>query len=129
MKCYLFSKESLPEGFRFPLSFLEFVTREPIPDLDPWWFLCTSRLDADGWFQAVKQLYPMRKLVPFALWAGSDDVACFDASELSDDPMVYFVHAYASPGWEDRGYVANFSAWLKRAEEDSARYRAEIQDT
>lgn len=128
MERYLFTIESLPEGFRFPSLFLEYVTREPIPDLDPWWFLCTSKPDADGWFQAVKRLYPARKLVPFALWLGSDDVACFDASELSASPVVHYVHAYASPGWEDRGQVADFTAWLKIAEEESALYKAECAE-
>jgi hypothetical protein len=84
-----------------------------------------SQRDADGWLLTVKRLYPERKLVPFALRMGSDDIACFDGSTSSADPVVYLVHAYASSGWEDRGSVANFEAWLKVAEEESARHRAE----
>ncbi|SDY98805.1 hypothetical protein SAMN04515617_1445 [Collimonas sp. OK242] len=128
MEPYLFTEGLLPEGFLFPHSYIDFVSRESIPDLDPWWFLCTSQRDADGWFQAVKKLYPERKLVPFALWDGSDDIACFDASVPTADPLVHYVHAYASSGWEDRGHVANFTEWLKVTEEESARYKTEREE-
>lgn len=125
MERYLFTKDVLPVGFSFPQSFLSFVAQDPLPDLEPWVLLCTSKRYADGRLSAVKRLYPARRLVPFAFWDGSDDVACFDASITSEDPIVYYVHTYASPGWEDRGHVANFDTWLKAAVEESARYKAD----
>ncbi|KPF52063.1 hypothetical protein IP65_17870 [Novosphingobium sp. AAP1] len=128
MTCYLFDQKSLPEGFQFPQSFLDVVGRDVLPDLQPWRFLCQSPKDADGWMLAVQRLYPTRKLVPFALWVGSDDVACFDGGGASDDPVVHYVHAYASAGWEDRGNVPNFGEWLKAATEQSASFKAQVDD-
>jgi hypothetical protein len=77
---------------------------------------------------ALKRQYPARQLVPFALWEGSDDVACFDGGAESGDPVVYYVHAYASPGWEDRGHVRNFAEWLEAAKEESSKYQAEMDE-
>ena len=125
MTRYLYDPAELPKGFRFPESFLTFVDQVTHPDLHPWQFFFTSKKDADGWLLAVKRLYPDRKLVPIAHWMNSDDIACFDGSGLSDDPEVYFVHAYASPGWEHRGQAANFSEWLVEAAEQSAAWKKE----
>ena len=56
----------------------------------------------------------------------SDDIACFDASiDSADDPIVFYVHAFASPGWEDRGSVANFNEWLKQALQEAKAYQSE----
>ncbi|WP_421850617.1 hypothetical protein [Novosphingobium sp.] len=124
----MFDPKSLPEGFRFPRSFIDLVDRNALPDLQPWRFLCQSQKDADGWMLAVQRLYPSRKLVPFALWAGSDDVACFDGDGRSDDPVVHYVHAYASAGWEDRGNVPSFDEWIKAAQEQSVSFQAQADD-
>jgi hypothetical protein len=128
MKRYLYTREALPQGFRFPKSFLDFVAQQPIADTRPWWLLCQSQQDADGWMLAVKRQYPTRKLVPFALWVGSDDVACFDGDGPLDDPIVHYVHAYASPGWEDRGHVANFEEWLKLANRESTGFQVQLEE-
>jgi len=73
----------------------------------------------------VKGKYPTRKLIPFAKLNYSDDIVCFDGADTSEDPKIYYVHAFASAGWEDRGYTDNFSGWLKMARLESARYKAE----
>ncbi|MEH3882783.1 hypothetical protein POX08_20410, partial [Enterobacter roggenkampii] len=39
-------------------------------------------------------------------------------------PNVYYVHAFASPGWADHDAVANFSAWFAAAENESAVYKS-----
>lgn len=128
MANYLFSSESTPKGFKYPKPFLEFVAQDPIPDLDPWWLLCEYKESADFWLAELGRQYPNRPLVPFAKMADSDDVACFDASRPSEDAMVYYVHAYASPGWEDRGHVSNFAEWLSAAERESAVHKAELDE-
>jgi hypothetical protein len=119
MQRYLYEEHALPKGFRFPRSFLAFIEQELVPDLCPWRFLCFSPKDADGWYLAVKRMYPDRSLVPFAHWINSDDIACFDGAP-ADDPLVHYVHAYASPGWEDRGHVSGFEEWLAAAKRQSA---------
>lgn len=125
MSIYLFHRDNLPDGFKFPRMFLDLIEKDALPDLAPWKFLCTSQRDADGWMLALQSLYPSRKLVPFALWVGSDDVACFDGASHSDEPVVLYIHAYASPGWEDRGQEPNFAEWLNRAEIQSAKFNQE----
>lgn len=99
-----------------------------IPDISPWIFFNQNKESADGWMLAVQRLYPTRMIVPFALWVGSDDIACFAGDDHSGDPLVHYVHVYASPGWEDRGSVANFTEWLKAAEKQSADFKAESDE-
>lgn len=41
---------------------------------------------------------------------------------------LYYVHAFTSAGWEDRGYTDNFTEWLKMAHLESARHKAEQAD-
>lgn len=125
MTHYLYSKEELPEGFKYPLSFLEIVSKKDVLDLDPWWFLYEFEDFAKQWLFEIKKQYPTRKLVPFAKASNTDDIVCFDGSDESGNPKVYFIHTFASPGWEDRGSVYNFDEWLKQAKEESAQYKAE----
>ena len=80
----------------------------------------------EAWLEEISNQYPSRKLVPFAKINYSDDIACFDASVNSNDPIVHYVHSYASPGWEDRGSVKNFDEWLKLALKDSEIYKNDI---
>ncbi|MEY0665120.1 SMI1/KNR4 family protein [Providencia rettgeri] len=125
MSCYIYSLDELPKGFQFPRTFLEIINQEVILDLDPWWFLCEFEKFAKYWLLEMKNQYPTRKLIPFAKLSYSDDIVCFDGDDTSGDPKVFYVHAFASAGWEDRGYTDNFTEWLKIARLESARYKAE----
>lgn len=125
MSTYLYTKNELPEGFRYPVAYMEIMDMNIIPDLEPWSFICEFQESSSFWMQEIKERYPDRKLVPFAKVNYSDDIACFDGSDTSGDPKVYYVHAFASSGWEDRGYTDNFTEWLKMARLESASYKAE----
>lgn len=125
MTHYLYSEQELPRGFCFPASFLDMVHRDFVLDLEPWWFLYEFEDFAKQWLLEIERLYPNRSLVPFAKVSYSDDIACFDGNDKSGNPKVYYVHAFASPGWEDRGCVGSFDEWLKLAKEESAQYKAE----
>lgn len=125
MMAYLYDKKFLPKKFRFPQSFIDYVSCDPIPYLEPWWFLCKFQKNADFWLNEVKRQYPNRVLIPFAKMEDSDDVACFDGEDKSGNPKVYYVHTFAASGWEDRGYVNNFEEWLKEAEAESELYKLE----
>jgi len=46
----------------------------------------------------------------------------------SDNPRVFFVHCFASPGWESRGEAADFAEWLKLAQEDHQEFLADDDD-
>lgn len=124
MRVDFFSPELLPLKFIFPQSYLLYIDQKPIPDLMPWWFLCEMKGMSDSWFKNIQKQYPSRNLVPFAKIDHTDDVACFDASTHAIDPIVHYVHAYASPGWEDCGHVINFDEWLNAAKAESAQYKS-----
>ncbi|GMR16929.1 MAG: SMI1/KNR4 family protein [Gammaproteobacteria bacterium] len=126
MKHYYFERELLPDNFSFPQTYIEFISHENIPDLEPWWFLCENEEFAKFWMEEIAKQYPSRKLVPFAKIEDTDDVACFDGSDTSGDPKIYYVHTFAAPGWEDRGEVENFATWLEKTEADSAQYKADM---
>lgn len=125
MGYYLFPPGKLPTGFIYPTSFLKYMSQEPIPYLEPWWFLAEFEKSSEFWLAEIKKQYPDRQLVPFAKTSQSDDVACFDGASGSPDPKVYYVHTFASPGWEDRGSVANFDEWLKTTKTEAAEYKRE----
>ncbi len=116
-KCYFYNKEIL-NGFKFPKSFLEFMDNDERLSLEPWYFLCEFKENAIFWFDEAKRQYPKRVLVPFARCDGTDDISCFDGNDTTANPKVYFVHFFASEGWEDRGSVKDFDKWLKIIEEE-----------
>ncbi|MGK9468446.1 SMI1/KNR4 family protein [Pantoea agglomerans] len=125
MGMYLYAKTDLPDDFKYPDAYIDIMSLEVIPDLEPWSFICEFKESASFWMSEMKKQYPTRKLVPFAKLNYSDDIACFDGEDLSGDPKVYYVHAFASAGWEDRGYTDSFAEWLKMARLESASYKAE----
>lgn len=113
---YLYPSNMLPPGFRYPASFVDLVSRAEIPTVSSWWFLCANQELADSWLRIVREWYPTRSLVPFAKDSASDDIACFDGSDLSDDPIVHWVHTFCEAPYEDRGSVKNFDAWIEEAQ-------------
>lgn len=125
---YLLSDEELPEGFRYPASFVRTVSSVPAPYFAPWWFLAEHPDLSREWLEMVREEYPSRVLIPFAKYDVYDDIACFDGTDCSGDPIVHFVHFAASPGWEGRGNVPNFDAWLEVAKRDSEEWRAERRE-
>jgi hypothetical protein len=120
---FLFSPDQLPRGFRYPDIFLKIISVGPLPDIEPWWFLCIHEETALFWLTSLKAQYPSRTLVPFAKLEDSDDVACFDGTDTSGSPAVKYVHAFASAGWEDRGEEPDFSSWLVEAHALSKEWR------
>ena len=50
------------------------------------------------------------KSVPFSYY-----IACFDGEDLSGQPHVLIIHAYASEGWELHATYASFDKWLEEA--------------
>ncbi len=128
---YLPPAELLPEDFKFPQAFLDFVRQPKIPDLDPWFLMCyTSDPKGyyDGWVDMLKSQYPDRQLVPFARWEPTDDVACFEPGEDPELPVIHYIHSFTDPGYEERGWVPTFEAWLENALEEAAEYQAEFDD-
>jgi hypothetical protein len=126
---FLFPPEDLPPGFKFPAAFLDVVKAPELPELTPWWFLAKREKLARGWLDILREQYPERSLVPFAKWDPSDDVACFDGADTSGNPVVFLIHTFTTPGWEQRGTLPDFGAWLAQAAEDAREYAAENEET
>ena len=110
---FLYNTPILPDGFVFPQSYINTVKSNNIIDLEPWDFLC--------------------KDIGKSLSDGYVVLACFDGSDKSGDPKVYF-HDYGysyngeDPIWDKRYYLENFSAWLESAKEESAQYKADTTE-
>lgn len=120
-------KNYLPVGFKFSNNFTNYIQSNYKDEIYPWYFLIEFEKYIDGQFSVFKKLYPTRSLIPFAHWEPSDDMVCFDGDDMSGDPTVFFVHTFASPGWEDRGNVENFDVWLEIAKEQSKEYQADCE--
>ena len=128
MKYFTFSSPQIPAEFKYPAQFHSFCASAVESDISPW-YIFDEQEDATFWLQTLCEQYPDRKLVPFARDESlGDELACFDASEGSNNPRVHFVHCFASPGWENRGEVADFTEWLKLALEDHQEFHAEDED-
>jgi len=118
--CFL-AKQDLPEGFIYPESLIYYEEyNKERAELEP--YIIFGANSAQTFNRVVKEQYPSRVLVPFGKDNYSDDVFCFDGTDISGNPKVYIVHTYASPGWEDRGYVEDFTAWLRFAQEAQDAY-------
>lgn len=112
-------------GFSFPESFINHVSKSELDDIEPWWLFCTPSNYVDFWCEKVRELYPERKLIPFANWRYSNDIVCFDGEDESGNPKVYHVHAFAASGWEGRGQIDSFTEWLNMASIESTRIKEE----
>jgi len=113
---FFISEDILYQGFAYPDSYKSFVKGE-LPVLDPWEYLWET--NANPRYLGLKLHYPHRKLVPFACRGHTDDIACFDASELTNEPKVYVIHDFTPPGWEERGMLNNFNEWLDMAKREA----------
>ena len=107
----LLTVEDLPEGFWYPPEFTRVVELE-LTDLEPWLILDGKRLRMRC--AGLRERYPERSLVPFAIRRDNDDVACWDA--VTGDVVI--VHDFASPGWEQRARFAGFNPWFRQAIDD-----------
>ncbi len=112
----LLEKKDLPEWFNYPFSLLKLIKNDCI-DFGPWQLLDGELLQIRH--SGLIKRYPYRKLIPFARRVDSDDMACFDVAEPSDDPKVIIIHDFASPGWEGREEYDNFDSWLEAAKKDA----------
>jgi hypothetical protein len=119
---HLFTPPLVSPEFRYPEAFLNYCRQNGVYTLFPWCIFDADR-DPEFWMKIVREWYPTRSLVPFARdESTSDDIACFDGADKTGNPKVHFVHCFATIGWEDRGHVEDFDAWLKIAKRESDEY-------
>jgi hypothetical protein len=117
---FFVSKRNLPDGFRYPNTYIAFVNSELI-NIEPWHFYYKDGIDFA--FNGLKERYPSRSIVPFARRRDNDDVACFEAGEISNNPRVIIIHDWASEGWENRGEYKDFIAWVELAKKESKEWQ------
>lgn len=121
MEYEFFLKENmLPVGFKYPEAYIEFVSKH-FSDYDPWHFYYQARLEFA--FNGLKSRYPSRTIVPFARRRDNDDIACFDAGVMSDNPKILIIHDWASEGWEGRGELNSFLDWVELAKQESQEWK------
>lgn len=110
----LLTPAELPGGCEYPRN-LGRVIDLGLTNFDIWWIIEGKLLH--GLYTTVQKLYPARTLIPFAKRQDNDDIACFDL----DSGRISVIHAFASPGWEqrDEGRVFDtFEDWLRQALDD-----------
>jgi hypothetical protein len=107
----LLSIADLPEDFEYPPELVR-VVELGLTQLEPWWVLEGDLLRTR--YRGLRERYPSRTLVPFAIREDRDDVACFELNR----PGVVIIHDFASPGWEQREQLPDFYSWLRRAIDD-----------
>lgn len=128
IKKVLFAAPAISAEFKYPAAFLDYCATAENDSLEPWYIFEDAEEAAD-WLGTVREWYPTRNLIPFARDdVSGDDIACFDGADIAGDPKVHFVHTFASAGWEDRGNVMNFAAWLVEARKDHAAYLAQLAE-
>lgn len=111
MMADLLAIEDLPPGFTYPEPFVRTVELG-LTGLEPWWII-DGRTLRDRHI-GLRQRYPTRTLVPFAVRQDRDDVACWEET----NERIVIVHDFAEPGWERRAEFNSFYAWLRQAVED-----------
>jgi len=116
MSIKLLGLSELPNGFRYPESFLKAV-RLNLIDLEPWYIMNDS--DDQIRIKGMQTRYPQRILIPFARRADNDDVACF---ELNKGEEVQIIHDFASVGYEQRKTYKLFWNWFKDSIEEMIQF-------
>jgi hypothetical protein len=127
MKIHLFKDYLIPRKFKFPQSYLDFITTE-LPNIDPWWWLAPHIDSLIYWAETLRDQFPSRSLTPFAKDGSSEDIACFDGSDISENPKILVIHSFCAPGWELRGRASSFSEWLQEKETEAADLKSEDWD-
>ena len=100
-----------PDWFVYPEEFLRLASTG-LAKFPPWRLL-EGRFAASR-MQALRQRFPTRELVPFAVRLDCDDVACWERGKSG----VTVIHDFASPGWENRPGYDTFWDWFRSAIED-----------
>lgn len=107
----LLTAADLPDDFAYPGEFVRTVELG-ITSLEPWWILQGELLQRR--LAGLRDRFPGRVLIPFAVRQDNDDVACFVPGTRS----VAVIHDFAKPGWEDVANFDHFHSWLRKAVED-----------
>ncbi|PQP00749.1 hypothetical protein C5612_22680 [Pseudomonas frederiksbergensis] len=134
MKPFLYDFPILPDGFKFPVEYLNVVFADEIVDIEPWRFLSKNMAGSLFYYGSMLLKFSGAALVPFAIIQDESGLyndgwvvlACFDVSNKEDCPNVR-IYDYSRPKlspWDNLAY-SNFSEWFSAAKEESSRFKAE----
>lgn len=82
-----------------------------------WWLIGSQPEFAHFCLNLLLGMGGSKVLIPFAKDDDSGDIACFDGSDTSGSPSVYFhvgEESFAAVNWETR-YRQTFAEWLAEA--------------
>ena len=82
----------------------------------PWEIIFDKRLFSK--FNGLKERYPGKGLVPFAVKMDCDDFAAWD----EETKKIYIMHDYSSVAWERKITLNSLNEWLRYAIEDTIEY-------
>lgn len=136
IKPFLYELPILPEGFQFPIDYLNVVLAGDV-DISPWRFLTKDMALSLFYYGSMLLKFPENALVPFAIIqdeSGSYNdgwvvLACFDGGKGGG--LAVRIYDYSRPKSSplDNFYYSSFSEWFSAAQEESARYKADrIED-
>ncbi len=111
--------KAIQVNLELPLGYFR-VHELGLVNLRPWWFIEGRPVAA--LYDAIKERFPSRHVLPFARRGDCDDVACFVVEESGHVPgEVVVVHDYAIPGTEVVSRAPDFWQWFRSAVDDMIR--------
>ncbi|TPG73992.1 hypothetical protein EAH74_32330 [Pseudomonas mandelii] len=132
MKPFLYELPILPDGFQFPIDYLNVVLDDEI-DIAPWRFLTKDMALSLFYYGSMLLKFPGAVLIPFAIIQDESGLyndgwvvlACFEGSKGGNSGVR--IYDYSRPKlspWDNLAY-SGFSEWFRSAKEESARYKAD----
>jgi hypothetical protein len=109
---YIARNDDLPDWLVYPPLFHKMV-EQGLVNLCPWHI--TPVKDLRRWLYHLGELYPERRLYPFAFKQDTSDLACWEAGRGELVFVVQDVTEHDSPAQTE---LPNMEAWLAMAIED-----------
>ncbi|SRR5690606_11950493 len=94
----------------YPKKYYRLLDLE-LHNFEPWRILTID--EGVKYKDDLKERYPNRDLLPFAVRTDCDDVACWNLSE--NNQKVIIIHDFASEGWEQQREFRDFDEWFTSA--------------
>ncbi|STZ74834.1 Uncharacterised protein [Moraxella lacunata] len=113
-----YPQEMLPEGFKYPKSYLNLSKDTSTINWDsefmfPWWFEDYNPNKRNIAYELRNNKIPNSNLIPFA--RNGDWAAYFNANDISGSPQVIVIDL-GNPKYVS--YCDNFDKWLEMAEQN-----------
>lgn len=132
MHPFMFDGPIIPQSFILPKDYIDLFIQKNLPEIEPWRFLAYDMGATLYYYGSLLMKYPDQPLLPFAMIRdetgfynnGMIVLACFDATDRSDNPCV-LSYDFSTPNlspWENIFYD-DFNDWLQAAKIESHHYK------